>query len=265
MIDLHSHIIPAVDDGSSSLEESLEMLEAAWKDGVKAIVATPHMFGPVGRIKTIEHLQRTTRELKKTAADFNLKIEILAGAEIFFVSDLREKLETYRDALTINNSGCFLLEFPPDLVFPGSGEYIGELVARGLIPIICHPERNDVFQDNPRLLYRLLQAGALSQVDAGSLRGEFGPEAYSSAMLFFKCNLVHVVASDCHGMKSRLPGLSFVYKKLAGLGKEKIDMLVEKIPLAIVNKNALPDMGPMLEPGKRRSVFDFLRGGFRFK
>lgn len=266
MIDIHSHIIPGVDDGSPSLEESLAILKMAEEDGVKAMVATPHMFCPVSEIKDVEQLQDQFLQLKKEAARHNLKIEILPGAEIFFVSDLKEKLETFRSGLTINNSSYFLLEFPPGIVFPGSKEYIVELVTDGFIPIICHPERNQVFQENPRELYQLLQAGALSQIDAGSLRGEFGRAAYSTSLDLLRHNLAHVIASDCHGVETRVPGLSFVYKKLSGIRgieKETIDMLVEKIPLAIVNDNVPPDIGPMIEPGKQKSIFGFFRSGFK--
>ncbi len=99
MIDIHSHIIPSVDDGSSSIEESLKMLKIAWEDGVKAIVATPHIFGQSSRIKNLEQMQHKFMELKKSAEEYPIKIEILPGAEVFFVSDLREKLKTYRNAL----------------------------------------------------------------------------------------------------------------------------------------------------------------------
>lgn len=263
MIDIHSHIIPDVDDGSSSFEESIKMLKIAWEDGVKAIVATPHIFGHSSRIKNIEKLHHTFEELKKKAADHHIKIEILPGAEVFFVSDLKEKLITYRNFLTINNSDYFLLEFPPDIVFPGSKEYILDIVDNGFIPIICHPERNLIFQQNPLLLYQLLQTEALAQIDAGSIRGDFGMTAYSTSMDLLKFNLVHVIASDCHNMGCQVPGLSFVYKKLHSIEKEKIDMLVEKIPLAIVTNSAPPDIGQMIEPGKKKSFFDFINSVFK--
>ncbi len=263
MIDIHSHIIPSVDDGSSSIEESLKMLKIAWEDGVKAIVATPHIFGQSSRIKNLEQMQHKFMELKKSAEEYPIKIEILPGAEVFFVSDLREKLKTYRNALTINYGNYFLLEFPPDIVFPGSEEYIFELVTDGFIPIICHPERNLTFQQNPHLLYQLLQAGALAQIDAGSLRGNFGLAAYSTSLELLKYNLVHVIASDSHDQALLVPGLSFVYRKLRAIEKEKIDMMVEGIPLAIVNNSVPPDMGPMIEPGKKKSFFDFITSVFK--
>lgn len=263
MIDIHAHILPGVDDGSSSLEESLTMLKIAAEDGIKAIVVTPHIY-QVGKYIEFEENQRKEyqlkfNELKENAAHHDIEIEILPGAEVFFVTDLREKLENQRGLLTINNSDYFLLEFPPDMIFPGSEEYIFDLVTDGFIPIICHPERNQVFQQNLRLLYQLLQAGALAQIDAGSIRGDFGSTAYSTCIHLLKHNLVHVIASDCHDSRTRVPGLSFIYKKLPASEREKVDMLLERVPLSIVNNNVLPDTGPMIDPGRRISFFDFIR------
>ncbi len=263
MIDIHAHIIPDVDDGASSMEESLKMLKIAEQDGVKAMAATPHIFSQMSKLESTAELHQRFEELKKELAHHRMGIEIVPGAEIFFVTNLREKLMTYGDALTINRSDYFLLEFPADIVFPGSKEFISDLVADGFIPIIVHPEKNHTFQKNPHLLFQILQAGALSQVDADSLRGESGPDAYDTALELIKCNLVYVIASDCHSSKLRPPGLSFVYKKLSIIEKEKIDMLVETVPLAIVNNSAPPDIGPMKEPGHNKSIFDFLRGVFR--
>ena len=239
------------------------MLRMCRDDGVKAIVATPHVFH-VGIFTDFGETKRDMfrqkfNELKQGVKDHNIEIEILPGAEVFFVTDLREKLKDYRELLTINNSDYFLLEFPADMVFEGSKEYIFGLVSAGLIPIICHPERNPVFQQNPRLLYQILQAGALSQVDAGSIRGDFSASAYATAVKFLKHNLAHIIASDCHDSRTRPPGLSYVYKKVPGIEREKLDMLMDKVPLAVVNDNAVPDTGPILDPGKKTTFFDLLR------
>ncbi|MCK5055329.1 MAG: hypothetical protein KAT34_01630 [Candidatus Aminicenantes bacterium] len=263
MIDIHTHIIPAVDDGSPSLEESLKMLRMCRDDGVKTIAATPHVFH-AGIFTDFGETQRGIfrqkfNELNKSVKDHRIEIEILPGAEVFFFSDLRKKIENHRELLTINNSDYFLLEFPADVVFEGSKEYIFDLVTDGLIPIICHPERNPVFQQNPRLLYQILQAGALSQVDAGSIRGDFGVTVYAAAMKFLKHNLVHILASDCHDSRTRPPGLSFIYKQMHEIEREKIDMLVKKVPLAVVNDNVVPDTGPILDPDRRTTFFDFIR------
>jgi len=263
MIDIHTHIIPSVDDGSSSLEESLTILKMCRDDGVNAIVATPHVFhaGIFTDFGEMQHqvFRQKFEELKQNARIHRIEIEILPGAEVFFATDLREKLGNHRELLTINNSDYFLMEFPADVVYEGSKEYIFDLVTDGFIPIICHPERNLIFQQNPRLLYQILQAGALSQADVGSFRGDFGISAQAAAMKFLKHNLVHVIASDCHDTKNRPPGLSFIYKHMPEIDKEKIDLLVEHVPLAVVNDNVVPDTGPISDPGKKTTFFDFLR------
>lgn len=239
------------------------MLRLCRDDGVKAIVATPHVFH-VGIFSDFAENQRRVfrqrfNELKQSAGEHNIEVEILLGAEVFFVTDLREKLGNHRELLTINNSDYFLLEFPADVVFEGSKEYIFDLVTAGLIPIISHPERNPVFQQNPRLLYQILQAGALSQIDAGSIRGDFGITVYATAMKFLKHNLAHIIASDCHDSYTRPPGLSFVYAKAPEIEREKLDLLVDKVPLAVVNDNVVPDTGPILDPGRKTTFFDLLR------
>ena len=259
MIDIHSHIIPNLDDGSSSIEESLKMIKIAIKDGITTIVATPHIYNNLSKFKDFEELQEKSLEFLKLIELSDLKIKILLGAEVFFTSGLRDKLNTFSDILTINNSDYFLLEFPLDFIFPGTKQFIFDVMTDGFIPIICHPERNKTFQQNPGLLYEFLQIGALSQINAGSLKGDLGSEAYFCSLNLLKLNLVHIIATDCHNDEFRIPQLSFVYDKLSEYEKEKIDMLVETIPRAIINDKAVPDMGPMIDPNKKSSVFSFFR------
>jgi len=259
MIDIHAHIIPGADDGSFSLEESLEILEISEKDGIKSIVATPHLFSNAAKLKDLETLYEKFQHLNREKEKRHLDIELLPGAEIFFVSDLSEKLKTFGRQITLNQSDYFLLEFPMDIVFPQSKEYLHDIIADGFIPIIAHPERNRVFQEDPIQLYRILSTGALAQLDAGSFRGDFGGTPYYFARDLVKYNMAHVIASDCHHPKQRPPGLSFLYEQLSFLDKEHIDLLVEKNPCSILTNNVLPDMGPMKEPGKKTSVFEFIK------
>ncbi len=109
MIDIHSHIIPNVDDGSQSFEESVKMLEASVADGVRAIVATPHMFSQLSKIKDIEKFRNIFSEFKTKSDQLNIGIEIFQGSENYFVSGLKEKLKEYPDILTINSGDYFLL------------------------------------------------------------------------------------------------------------------------------------------------------------
>lgn len=259
MIDIHSHIIPGIDDGSSSIEESIEMLKIAENDGIATIVATPHIFGSVSKMEDPKELQKAFEGFKKKINQYNINLKVLLGAENFFVSSLREKLNEYREILTINNSDYFLLEFPSDFIFPGTKQFIFDVMTHGLIPIICHPERNQVIQRNHDILYQFLQIGALSQINAGSIRGDFGPEARITSMNLLKFNLVQVIASDSHNSEIRIPEMFFIHKELQGFEKEKIDMLVQEVPEAIINNMAIPDLGPIIDPKKKTSFFDFIR------
>lgn len=262
MIDIHSHIIPEVDDGSSSMTMSLEMLRMAVKNGSTTIVATPHAFSHVCTYEKPEQLRHAFQQLKQEARDLSLPITILQGAENFFDSRLAEYLVQFPDLLTLNNSDYFLLEFPPDFIFPGSEQFIYNVMNEGFIPIIAHPERNRIFRSKPQLLHRFLQIGALSQVTAGSIRGDFGTSARTAALEFIKHNMVHVIASDAHHTQVRTPETAFVYQELEEFDREHIDLLTTGIPQAIIDNEAVPDTGPMRDPTHKASVFDIFSSIF---
>ena len=189
----------------------------------------------------------------------NPGIEIFQGSENYFITGLKEKLKKLPDILTINNGDYFLLEFPMNFIFPGTREFVFEILNDGFIPVICHPERNTDIQSDPSILYELLVAGALSQIDAGSIRGDFGSNSRDSANMLLKNNLVHVIASDCHDLKLRPPGLSVIKKNLNWIDEEKIGLFLKYIPAAIINNEGIPDIGPLKDPSVSKSVFNIFR------
>ncbi len=259
MIDIHSHILPGVDDGSQSFEESVEMLRASVDDGVKAIVATPHMFSQLSKIKAIENFRRLFSDFKLKVDALNLGIEIIQGSENYFTTELKEKLNEFPDILTINHGDYFLLEFPMNFIFPGTKDFIFDILNEGYIPVICHPERNTDIQANPSVLYEFLVAGALCQLDAGSIRGDFGSNSRDAANTLLKYNLVHAIASDCHDVRQRPPGLSGMKKVLQWIEDEKMDLFLKYIPAAMINNEGIPDIGPLKDPSLSRSVFSLFR------
>ncbi len=264
MVDLHTHLIPGVDEGAGSFDESLRMLRAAEADGTTIILATPHIvlnmfFSPMSIQKNIQGLDSKFRRLQQIASDKELSLQVLRGAEVYFDTGLREKLVEYPGILTINGSDYFLLEFPSSFIFPGLKEFLFDVMTDGFIPIISHPERNRVFQQDPALLYQFLQLGALSQVDAGSIRGDFGNTARYTALQFLKNNLVHVIASDAHNSSTRPPGLSFLYDALKDFPKKWLDTLLKHNPNAIISNNPPPDIGPLEDPEHKSSIFDFFK------
>ena len=260
MIDLHGHYLPGVDDGAENQEMSLAMLRLAENDGISAVVATPHAFSRMGTIKEIDALRGRYDEWQAAVAESGLSIKTLRGAEVFFTSDLIPLLRDHRDLLTINNGSYFILEYPPDTIYAHSREFIYQVLNEGFIPIVSHAERNAEIQRSPAVLRELVKAGALCQVNAGSLRGDFGHAARECVHELVNANLVHVIASDAHDLERRRPGLSYVRPLLSGVDPEKIDLYLDGIPAAIIADEAIPDIGEPVSSRGRRSFFDFFRG-----
>jgi protein-tyrosine phosphatase len=263
LIDLHAHIVQAVDDGAKSIEESLQMLQMAAVDGIETIVATPHVFSFHNTIKDIEEIIKQAQAFLERLNRHPVNLRVLQGAEVFFTTNVMEYLKEFGERLGLNGSSYFLLEFPFEFVFPGTRDFIFNVLTEGWIPIIVHPERNTVIQRNPVILYDWVKTGALIQVNAGSLKGLFGEEARVTSFQLLHHNLVHVIASDAHSPKRRPPELSFVHSTLENEGIEIADLLVYGNPRAILDNEAIIDIGEPLDPRKKSKFFDFLKGMFK--
>lgn len=259
MIDLHGHYLPGVDDGAGSMDNSLAMLRHAQADGIEAVVVTPHANSAQCTAKGFEALHRGWKKWKKTLTDSGLKMNAYSGAEVYFTSELLSILRDHRDLLTINNGSYFLLEFPHDYVYAHSKEFIFNILTEGFIPIISHAERNSEIQRSAVLLRDLVKAGAMCQVNAGSLRGDFGNDARRCAYELIRDNLVHVIASDAHDLENRKPELSYVPALLHGTDPEKVALYLHGIPEAIISDQAPPDIGEPTQYYSRRTFFDFFK------
>jgi protein-tyrosine phosphatase len=259
MIDLHGHYLPGVDDGAETMDMSLSMLRSAEKDGIETAVVTPHACGNTSKVKTLDTLRHKWEKWLAQVINSDLQIKVVRGAEVYFTSELLSILKDHRDILTINNSSYILLEFPADYIYAHSKEFIFKILTEGYIPIISHAERNSEIQRSPGILCDLVKAGALCQVNAGSLRGDFGNAARQSAHDLVRGNLVHVIASDTHDLESRKPELSYVPALLPGIAADKIDLFLRGIPEAIIADLAVPDIGETISNYPRRSFLDFFK------
>jgi protein-tyrosine phosphatase len=259
MIDLHGHYLPGVDDGAENFEQSLAMLRHAEADGIEAVVVTPHACGNTCKVKDLEDLRRAFEKWSGSLKQNGLTLRVLPGAEVYFTSELLPILRDHRELLTINNGAYFLLEFPPDYVYAHSKGFIFKILTEGFIPVISHAERNSEIQRSPGVLRDLVKAGALCQVNAGSLRGDFGANARQSAFELIRSNLVHVIASDAHDLQSRKPELAYARALLSHVDAAKIDLYLDKIPAAIIADEAIHDIGEPLEYHQRATFFDLFR------
>lgn len=201
MIDLHCHILPGVDDGARDLSESIEMAKKAVEQGIDTIVATPH------------HLNNQYENPKQTIIDrvvgFNkvlleekIDLNVLPGQETRIYGELVEGYES-GEILPIDHTQYVLVEFSSSHVPRYTEKLFYDLQMKGLIPVLVHPERNQEIIEHPELLYQLVKKGALTQVTAASICGDFGKKIKSFSLQLIEANLTHFIASDAHNTSNR--------------------------------------------------------------
>jgi protein-tyrosine phosphatase len=225
--------MPGMDDGPAKIEESLSMVEIAISEGITSIVATPH-FTASGHLDVfLSERDNKLNEITQILTEKGFKIDILKGAELY----IDMKFLTFRNLqkLTINGTRYILTELPL-MGFPlYTEEFFYRLQFAGFLPIIAHPERNAEVIRNPELLYRLVEAGSLVQINTGSITGVFGASAQKCARSIINRDMAHIVATDAHSDRRRKPEFRFCIKLLnLWFGKAKTEKLVMKNPGDIV-------------------------------
>lgn len=246
MIDLHCHILPGVDDGPESQDESLSMARKAVEDGIYAIVATPHTLNGI-YINPIKEVTLRVAALQEALSKNHIKLQIYAGADVHLCPHMLEHIES-GDAGTVNNAGKhIILEFPSQIVPPGVKDEIFSLKLNGITPIISHPERNSAIQHDTDILYELIRMGALSQVTAMSITGDFGEMALQCSERLLKHRLVHIIASDAHSSDSRPPILSKAVEAAAEImgNYEEAEHMVTEVPATILSGDMLEIPEPL--------------------
>src|SRR5688572_12546156 len=237
MIDLHAHLLPGIDDGAQTLEESREIARAAVADGVDAIAATPHVRSDFPT--TVEQMEAGVAELRR---DFDLEgipVQVLPGGEIDLEMLRTLAAETVR-RFTLAQTGVYLLiEFPYSGWPLGLDQEIFSLRAAGLSPLLAHPERNREVQAEPERLEELVRLGASVQITAASLEGRLGKSSREASFRLLELGLVDVLASDLHTPAVREARLGAAVEALkdAGLARH----LTEDAPRAIVAGEELPE------------------------
>lgn len=214
MIDIHSHILPMVDDGSQSVEESLAMLDQAYRHGTDAIILTPHFARPYGYDNPRRKIKRLFDDLTQIVKQERIPIDLYLGCEFLFSS--RRDFRHYREEITTLNQTRYLLyEFYFDVL---SDEIIAaskDVLKAGYIPVIAHPERYDAFQVDLALPYQLMDLGVLLQMNKGSINGDFGPVVRDTVMRLLSEGLIALVGSDAHDMRMRHPRLMSSYRRVS--------------------------------------------------
>ena len=234
-VDIHSHVLPDVDDGPDSWEESIEMLRMAAKAGTTLMVATPH-GDRRGRWEDVDSLNTLCTKANQVLISEGLDLTLILGMENPLELHIDERL-TQGSALTIGTSNYVLLE-PPFQELPNYWEEVlFQLQLQGLQPIIAHPERQEQVQRNPMILKPAVGRGVLIQLTAGSIAGHFGPKVRKISETLLKNDLAHIIASDCHSAKGhRTPELrAGIVAAAKQVGKERAEEMASQIPMAIAN------------------------------
>ena len=207
MIDLHAHILPALDDGPGDLDEALAMASIASADGIKALAATPHVL-PGAYDNSKDNILKAVQEMNQHIKRQGIPLDIYPGAE-YMLDPFLPGMIKEGEALTLNDGGKYILvEFPSHGIPSYAGQTLYEIALLGVTPIIAHPERNGDFLRDPDKLEFFLEKGALAQLTSGSLTGLFGRKVQNLAMYCIEMGYCHFIGSDAHSAEHRVPVLS---------------------------------------------------------
>lgn len=212
MIDIHSHIIPEVDDGAKDMDTAMSMLKRAEEDGTKTIIATPHFWYGYYE-NNYKDIVQNVQKLSNKAKEKEINISILPGAEIFLDG---HTLDLYKTGAIrgLNDSRYLLVELPMDRLPEGAFESLYELKLSGAEIIIAHPERYVYIINKPSNINDFLDEGYYFQINTGSISGIFGKEIKKTAEILLKHHIPSFIASDAHTNGHRCPGLTMAYESI---------------------------------------------------
>jgi protein-tyrosine phosphatase len=239
MIDIHTHILPGIDDGSETLEDSIQMIKQAIDIGVKIICATPHVLNDPS-LAFEEKINQAYQFLLSQVRKRKLMVKLILGSEIYLRQDI-SSLNRF-NFFSFNQTGKYiLLELPVGLIPPGVDRLIYDLRLDDITPIIAHPERSIGEKNQIKEFEKFVHLGAMIQINAGSLLDHFGSTSRKMANLLLRQNLVHFLASDAHDPYSRsIATLTEGFRRISRLvGHTKAEELVWDNPLKILQGEKL--------------------------
>ena len=237
MIDLHSHILPEIDDGAADMAMALEMARMTVAGGVCVMACTPHIMPGVYNNAGPQIWQATER--LQAALDQNgIALRLVPGADVHLVPDIVSRLRSGA-ALTLAASRYVLVEPSHHIAMPNIVDIFFNIIAAGYHPVLTHPERLAWIRPRYALIEQLFQSGIWMQLTASSLTGDFGKEPLYWAQRMLDEGKVHILASDCHNVKRRPPNLRAGYEAAAKrIGEREAQHLVIARPQAIMNDKA---------------------------
>ena len=252
MIDLHTHILPRLDDGARTLAESVSMARAAAADGIRILAATPHVRSDYPT--SASEMERGVAELREALTAEGIALELRTGGEIALEQlPLLDDEELARFGLAANPN-YLLLEFPYYSWPLSLRSQVIDLRGRGITAVVAHPERNAEVQSAPERIAEIVEQGALVQLTSASVEGRLGRASRRTAFRLLELGLAHLIASDAHAPQVRAVGMSAAAKALGN--RELARWLAEDVPAAIVADAPTPARPAF----RRRRLFRFSVG-----
>lgn len=251
-VDIHCHLLPAIDDGSPDWETTLAMAQMAVAEGTKTIIVTPHQLGNFAHNRG-DDIRARTVQLQEVLDQHDVALQVMPGGDVRIEAGMLEGLANGEVMSLGDLRKHVLLELPHELYFPLEG-VLTSLLRLGMTGILSHPERNRGLLREPELLLNLVEGGCLMQVTAGSLMGTFGQKSQDLSHWMLKNGLVHFISTDAHGIKSRRPLMRRAFDRVAELTDEAtaVDLCC--------HHPALVARGEQVPAGRRAVVH---RGGWR--
>lgn len=266
MIDIHSHILPGLDDGAKNMDETLSIARQLYKSGFRTLIATPHVLED--NYLAPEDILSATELVRQRVAEAGIELEILPGAENYIFPDMA-KWAGDGKLMTLGNAGKYILLELPMLEIPRyTDKVFFELQVKGLTIVLAHPERNKGLGEEPERLVEWAGRGVLFQLDLRSLAGRYGPQAKHLAEIMLRSNLIHFVGSDAHRVsRSELtyPDALQSVKRFAGGGQFQELTLLN--PQKVLSGGDIQGRGEyslnesVEKPGKQR-LWNWLKGAF---
>ena len=243
MIDFHTHILPNIDDGSKSVEETFNLIKEAKSVGFDSIISTSHYIENYYEIP-VEERQEWINALSGALEKEKINVDLYLGNEVYFSENIIKLLNENKIA-KMNNSKYMLFEFAMNIKPINIYDVIYELIQNKIIPILAHPERYRFVQQDPTLIYELLDTGVLMQTNYASIIGWYGEKAEILAKKFLESNMISFLGTDVHKQNTIYPKIPEILKKLEEIiGKEKLYELTTLNPKKVLQNEEVENPEP---------------------
>ncbi len=234
MIDMHTHLLPEIDDGSQNIKETFDMIEEAYKAGFTQIITTSHYMEKEYEINRVQR-QMLIDAIQAKIDEKDMSIQLHNGAEIYIMPDLVKSVDN-GTIPTLAESRYVLFELPLNSNVIYTDTVIAKLIQNRYVPIIAHPERYQCVKQNPKIVRDWIDSGALLQANYASIIGAYGDKSKKALKALLQMDVISFLGTDCHrpnSFYSKMNEIKATYKKL--IGEEKFELLSEINPRKIIN------------------------------